>query len=186
MSKGRKFSILGIVFAICSLIVLPIVFGPLAIIFGTIGVLKGDTNLNNNVIKSSIIAAVPAQQTTPQTQVETTPPDLKLLPSSRAEFNDASVKSTRKNTIQLFVDFVVTGKLLEKVPLFVQAGDKTTKLEMNTEESTKQTIKTIDVDRNKFPTEIYIRADIDDADKTNNALFIPVVVKKDGKEYVFG
>ena len=40
---GRKFSILGIVFAVLSLIVLPIVFGPLAVIFGIICVVKNDT-----------------------------------------------------------------------------------------------------------------------------------------------
>ena len=39
INEGRKFSILSIVFAVLSLITLPIVFGPLGVIFGIIAVI---------------------------------------------------------------------------------------------------------------------------------------------------
>jgi len=50
-NPGRKFSILGIVFACLAWVVLPIAFGPLAVIFGIVGALKGD-------IKFGIIAII--------------------------------------------------------------------------------------------------------------------------------
>lgn len=107
-------------------------------------------------------------------------PEIKLLPSSRAEFNDATAKSTRKNTIQIFIDNAATGRVPAQMALSVYAGDKGKLVIM---EPNKQTIATIDVERNKFPTHIYVRADIEDADKTNNALLIPVVIIKDGRMY---
>ena len=55
---GRKFSILGIVFAVLSLIVLPIVFGPLAVIFGIIGVIKNDTLWGIVAIILGVVLAV--------------------------------------------------------------------------------------------------------------------------------
>ena len=56
--EGRKYSILGIVFAILSLVVLPIVFGPLAVIFGIIAVLKDDTKLGITAIVLGVVLAV--------------------------------------------------------------------------------------------------------------------------------
>ena len=41
-SEGKVLAILGIIFACCSLLVLPIVFGPLAVVFGVIAALKGE------------------------------------------------------------------------------------------------------------------------------------------------
>ena len=41
-NEGRKFSIIGIACAAISIIILPILFGPLAIIFGSMGMMKGD------------------------------------------------------------------------------------------------------------------------------------------------
>lgn len=55
--EGRKYSILGIVFAFCSLIVLPIIFGPLAVIFGTIAVLKDDKELGIVAIVLGVVLA---------------------------------------------------------------------------------------------------------------------------------
>jgi len=57
-NKGRTFSILGIVFAFCSLIVLPIIFGPAAVICGSIGVIKGDRTLGIIAIVLGVILAV--------------------------------------------------------------------------------------------------------------------------------
>jgi hypothetical protein len=54
---GRKYSILGIVFAGLSLIVLPIVFGPVGIIFGVMGTLKNDTKLGITAIVLSVVLA---------------------------------------------------------------------------------------------------------------------------------
>jgi len=56
--EGRKYSILGILFAVLSLIVLPIVFGPLAIIFGVIAVLKGDIKWGIIAIVLGVVLAV--------------------------------------------------------------------------------------------------------------------------------
>lgn len=42
VNNGSAFSIAGIVMAVCSLIVLPILFMPLGIVFGSIGIKKGD------------------------------------------------------------------------------------------------------------------------------------------------
>lgn len=56
-NEGRKYSILGIVFAFCSLIVFPIIFGPLAVIFGTIAVLKDDKELGIVAIILGVILA---------------------------------------------------------------------------------------------------------------------------------
>ena len=54
---GRKFSILGIVFACLSLIVLAIPFGMLAVIFGLLGVLKNDTKLGVVAIVLGVVLA---------------------------------------------------------------------------------------------------------------------------------
>lgn len=56
--EGRKYSILGIVFAVLSLVTLPILFGPIAVIFGTAGVLKNDTRLGVIAIVLGVIFAV--------------------------------------------------------------------------------------------------------------------------------
>ena len=53
--EGRKYSILGIVFAVLSLVVLPIVFGPLAVIFGIIAVLKDDIKLGITAIVLGVV-----------------------------------------------------------------------------------------------------------------------------------
>ncbi|MBS3106064.1 hypothetical protein J4419_00165 [Candidatus Woesearchaeota archaeon] len=55
---GRKYSTLGIVFAILSLVVLPIVFGPLAVIFGIIAVMKDDTKRGILAIVLGVVLAV--------------------------------------------------------------------------------------------------------------------------------
>jgi exosortase/archaeosortase len=55
--EGRKYSTLGIVFAILSLIVLPIVFGPMGIVFGIIGVVKNDMKRGIWAIVLSVILA---------------------------------------------------------------------------------------------------------------------------------
>jgi len=57
-TKGRIYSIFGIVFAVLSLIVLPIVFGPLAVIFGIIAIYKKDTKLGIAVIILGVALAV--------------------------------------------------------------------------------------------------------------------------------
>ena len=55
---GRKYSNLGIVFAVISLIIAPIIFGPLGIIFGVIGYMKGDEQRGVIAIVASVILAV--------------------------------------------------------------------------------------------------------------------------------
>lgn len=57
-SEGRIYSILGIVFAVLSLVVLPIVFGPIAVILGIIGYLKGDRNLGMTAIVLGVVLSV--------------------------------------------------------------------------------------------------------------------------------
>jgi len=57
-NKGRTYSILGIVFAFCSLIVFPIGFGPAAVICGSIGVIKGDRTLGITAIVLGVVLAV--------------------------------------------------------------------------------------------------------------------------------
>ena len=59
MSKipARRYGILSIVFAVLSLIVLPIIFGPLGIIFGIIAVLKGESKLGITGIVLSVVFA---------------------------------------------------------------------------------------------------------------------------------
>lgn len=56
--KGRVYSVLGIVFAVISLIVLPIVFGPLAVIFGIIAIRKNDKKLGEIAIGLGIVLAI--------------------------------------------------------------------------------------------------------------------------------
>ena len=57
-SSGRKYSNLGLVFAILSLVVLPIVFGPLAVIFGVKGYLSGDEKRGILAIILGVVLAV--------------------------------------------------------------------------------------------------------------------------------
>lgn len=56
--KGRIYSILGIVSAVLSLIVLPILFGPIAVILGIIAVNKRDKALGVTAIILGIILAI--------------------------------------------------------------------------------------------------------------------------------
>jgi len=58
LSTGRKCSILGIVFAFCSLIVFPIGFGPLAVLFGAIAVFYDDVKLGVIAIILGVVLAV--------------------------------------------------------------------------------------------------------------------------------
>lgn len=55
MEKGRIFSFTGIIFAIISLIAIPIIFGPIAIIFGLIARKFGDHKFGLYVIKLGFI-----------------------------------------------------------------------------------------------------------------------------------
>jgi hypothetical protein len=54
---GRKYSILGIVFAALSLVVLPVIFGPVGVVFGVIGTVKNDTKLGITAIVLSVVLA---------------------------------------------------------------------------------------------------------------------------------
>lgn len=56
--KGRNYSRLGLLFAILSLFVLPIIFGPLAIAFGIAGIVKGDKKWGVLVIVLGVVLAV--------------------------------------------------------------------------------------------------------------------------------
>ena len=56
--EGRKFSVLSFVFAGLSWIVLPIVFGPLGLLFGMIGVLKDDVVMGSLGMVFSVLSAV--------------------------------------------------------------------------------------------------------------------------------
>lgn len=55
---GRKYNILGIIFAFGSLVIFPIGFGPATIIFGTVGLIKGDRALGAIVIFLGVIFTV--------------------------------------------------------------------------------------------------------------------------------
>lgn len=55
--EGRTYGILGIVFAVLSLLVLPIVFGPIGVIFGIIGTIKKDVKLGITAIVLSVVLA---------------------------------------------------------------------------------------------------------------------------------
>ena len=55
--EGRNYAILGIVFAFCSLIILPIIFGPLAVIFGILAVLKDDSSWGIAAIVLGVVLA---------------------------------------------------------------------------------------------------------------------------------
>jgi hypothetical protein len=57
-SPGRTYSILSLVFAGLSLIVLPIIFGPIGVIFGVIATIKGDKKLGITGIILSVVLAV--------------------------------------------------------------------------------------------------------------------------------
>lgn len=55
---GRKYSNLGILFACLTLITLPIVFGPIGIIFGIKGYLRGDEKRGIFAIVASVVLAL--------------------------------------------------------------------------------------------------------------------------------
>ena len=56
--EGRTYSTIGLALAVISLFVIPIVFAPLAIIFGIIGVLKHDRNIGVAAVAVGILAIV--------------------------------------------------------------------------------------------------------------------------------
>lgn len=55
---GRKYSNLGIVFAVISLLILPIIFGPIGVILGVLGYMKGDEKRGIIAIILSVILAI--------------------------------------------------------------------------------------------------------------------------------
>jgi hypothetical protein len=56
--KGKTFAYIGIIFAIASVIILPIVFGPLAIICGYISTTRGERDLGRVAMILGIVLAV--------------------------------------------------------------------------------------------------------------------------------
>ena len=56
--EGRIYSILGIVSAVLSLITLPILFGPVAVILGIIAINKNDKTLGITAIVLGIVLAI--------------------------------------------------------------------------------------------------------------------------------
>ena len=56
--EGRNYSIIGLALAVISLFAIPVVFAPLAIIFGTIGVIKHDRNMGAAAVALGILAIV--------------------------------------------------------------------------------------------------------------------------------
>ena len=56
--NGRKYSNLGLVFAFLSLIVAPIIFGPLGVVLGVLGYMRGDETRGIIAIVLSVILAV--------------------------------------------------------------------------------------------------------------------------------
>ncbi|MBI4175810.1 MAG: hypothetical protein HY518_01280 [Candidatus Aenigmarchaeota archaeon] len=56
--RGRKFSNLGLVFAFLSLVTLPIVFGPIAVILGVKGYFSGDEKRGMLAIVLGVVFAV--------------------------------------------------------------------------------------------------------------------------------
>lgn len=58
MTKSRKYSNLGIIFAILSMVTLPIILGPIAVIFGVKGYMTGDTKRGTIAIVLGVVLAV--------------------------------------------------------------------------------------------------------------------------------
>ncbi len=56
--EGRTYSTVGLALAVISLFVIPIVFAPLAVIFGIIGVLKHDRTMGAAAVAVGILAIV--------------------------------------------------------------------------------------------------------------------------------
>lgn len=122
--------------------------------------------------------------------VKEKPNDIELQPGSFAQFDDAKVKQTGKNTLQLGIGYDIRGNIPASLPITIKLPDKTqTKIIDVKQYSGGVTGKwgrydeEIPVDRNKFPTHVYVSIDFPDADKTNNAILIPVIVLKDRKVY---
>ncbi len=56
--EGRNYSIVGLALGIISLFAIPVLFAPLAVIFGTIGVLKHDRDMGAAAMAIGILVIV--------------------------------------------------------------------------------------------------------------------------------
>ena len=56
--EGRIYSILGIVSAVLSLIIVPVLFGPIAVVLGIIAINKKDKTLGITAIVLGIVLAI--------------------------------------------------------------------------------------------------------------------------------
>ena len=123
--------------------------------------------------------------------VKEQPKDISLQQGSFAQFDDAKAKQTGKNTLQLGIGYDLSGNTPKSFPMTIKLPDKTETKNIDVKVyDSGITAKTgvyyqeIPVDRNKFPTHVYVSIDFpEDADKTNNAIIIPVIVLKDRKVY---
>lgn len=127
--------------------------------------------------------------------VKETPKDIALETVSTATFDDAGSKQKGRNILTLAIQFIAEGRVPATVPVKIQYADKTETKTLTTNMPAtlppgsiywKQNLEYLEmsVDRNKFPTHIYVIVDYsEDEKKENNALIVPVVISKDRKLY---
>jgi len=111
--------------------------------------------------------------------------DILLLKSSTAIFDDYVSKHRLQNVIDLAISISKVGQAPEKVPITIKYGDKKETIDWPFSSGTQIIHRLTIPDRNKFPTHIYVYAEVDDKDNSNNGIVIPVVLKKDNKIYGF-
>lgn len=111
--------------------------------------------------------------------------DVLLLQSSTAVFDDYISKHRLENVIDMEIVISKIGKAPDKIPITIKYGDKKETIDWPFSSGTGIIHRLTINDRNKFPTHIYVYAEVDDKDISNNGIVIPVVLKKDGKMYNF-
>lgn len=121
-------------------------------------------------------ALIPVAQTPPPKQL-----DLGIAPNSFAMFDDASAKISGVNNLEVQIYF--TGDAASKVPVVITFGRQKTVLLREPGQS-YMGLKIPIKDRKQFPTQVHVMASAPEPDTSNNAVILPVVVKKDRKLFL--
>lgn len=112
--------------------------------------------------------------------------DVGLLSTSTAIFDADNSKKVGKNYVDIVLNFKTTSLYPKKqVPIIIKKGTQISNTVLNIEKTGEsQTHYGAEVlDRNNFPKTVYVSLAEDDDDSANDAIIIPVTIKKDGQYY---